>query len=150
MCFLFKNNSTERCSRRLGVENAAVADPREGPGARPLLFLGQTEARRAKNFFFLRPGPPLSQGLDDPPPPPGLKVWIRHCAGTMVHCSHFPWEIVESVTLRPSWIVWRAFSLGNGREKLWERGRDLNVPSVTLICVAASSRIVQTIVYTAV
>ena len=47
-------------------------------GARPPLFLDQTEAR--KNVF--RPPPALSQGLDDPPPPPlpcHLKVWIRHC-----------------------------------------------------------------------
>ena len=28
-------------------------------------------------IFFLRPGPPLSQGLDDRPPR-FLKVWIRH------------------------------------------------------------------------
>ena len=39
-----------------------------GPGPPPL-FLDQTETRRAeKNFFGDRP--PLSKGLDDPPPPP--------------------------------------------------------------------------------
>ena len=43
----------------------AVADPGEGPGgAWPPLFLDQNEAWKAgKNF--LRPPPPLSQGLDD-------------------------------------------------------------------------------------
>ena len=54
-----------------------------GPGARPAppLFLDQTEAQRAKKEFFWRPGPPLSQGLNYPPPPPFyLKVWIRHCS----------------------------------------------------------------------
>ena len=52
-----------------------------GGGAPPSpLFLDQTEARRAGKFFFFSPGPPLSQGLDDrpPPQPPYLKVWIRH------------------------------------------------------------------------
>ena len=46
----------------------------------PSLFLDQNEARRAEKIF-LRPPPPLSQGLDDqpPPPPPHLVVWIRHC-----------------------------------------------------------------------
>ena len=47
-------------------------------GARwPLSFLDQTKARRAEKKFW-RPGPPLSQRLGDPPPP-DLKVWIRHC-----------------------------------------------------------------------
>ena len=44
-------------------------------GWQPPLFLDQTEAQRAKKNFFLRPGPPLSQCLDDrhtPPPPPCL------------------------------------------------------------------------------
>ena len=46
-------------------------------GGHPL-FLDQTEARRAeKNFIWDRP-PPLSQGLDDRPSTPYLKVWIRH------------------------------------------------------------------------
>ena len=45
-----------------------VADPGEGP---PLpLFLDQTEARRAKNFF-------LETSLS--PVPHYLKVWIQHC-----------------------------------------------------------------------
>ena len=37
------------------------------------LFLDQTEARGAEKKFFWRPSP-LSQGLDDPPPPSFLKV----------------------------------------------------------------------------
>ena len=63
---------------------------KSGGGARPPLFLDQTEAR--KNVF--RPPPALSQGLDDhapapppffldqTPPPPSprhLRVWIRYC-----------------------------------------------------------------------
>ena len=42
----------------------------------PLLFLDQTEARRAEKFFW-RPPPVLSKGLDDRPHP-YLKVWIPH------------------------------------------------------------------------
>ena len=47
---------------------------RRGPAPTPL-FLDQNEARRAdkKNF---ESAPPLSQGLDEPPPP-YLKVWIH-------------------------------------------------------------------------
>ena len=44
-------------------------------GPCPALFLNQTEARRAE-IFFLEERPPLSEGLDDRPPP-YLKVWIR-------------------------------------------------------------------------
>ena len=36
----------------------------------PPLFLDQTEAQRAENFFFGHRPPPLSKGLDDHPPPP--------------------------------------------------------------------------------
>ena len=47
-----------------------MADPGEGPrGLGPPLFLDENEARRADNIFF-EAGPPLSQGLDDRPPPP--------------------------------------------------------------------------------
>ena len=42
----------------------------------PLLFLDQTEARRAEKFFW-RPLPALSKCLDDRPHP-YLKVWIPH------------------------------------------------------------------------
>ena len=47
-----------------------VADPGEGSGGPPPLFLDQNEARRAEKFF-LRRRPPL--------PPPYLKVWSRYC-----------------------------------------------------------------------
>ena len=43
----------------------------KGPGVPgPPLFLDENEARRAEKHVFLRPPLPLSQGLDDPPPPP--------------------------------------------------------------------------------
>ena len=58
----------------------AVANPGEGHGAR-LLTDFQTKMRPEgpENFFLRLPPPPLSQGLDDRPPSPYLKVWIRHC-----------------------------------------------------------------------
>ena len=42
-----------------------------GPGARPPLFLGQSETRRAEKIRVWMTPPP--------PPPPYPKVWIRHC-----------------------------------------------------------------------
>ena len=44
------------------------------------LFLDQAEARRAEKSFLGDRPPSLSEGLDDPqpPPPPHPKVWIRH------------------------------------------------------------------------
>ena len=58
-----------------------VGDPGKGPGGPPPpLLLDQTEARGAGKIFFETGAPsPFSQGVDDrPPPPPYLKVWIRH------------------------------------------------------------------------
>ena len=46
-----------------------MADPREGPGGAPPLFLDQNEAQRAEKNFS-ETTPPLSQGLDYPAPPP--------------------------------------------------------------------------------
>ena len=58
----------------------AVANPGEGHGAR-LLTDFQTKMRPEgpENVFLRLPPPPLSPGLDDRPPSPYLKVWIRHC-----------------------------------------------------------------------
>ena len=52
-------------------------------GGAPVLFLDQTEARRAENILW-RPPPLLSQGLDHRAPPAfplseGLDRTIRHC-----------------------------------------------------------------------
>ena len=55
-----------------------VADPGEGPGGPPPLFLDQTGPERSKKK--LRPGLPLISGSGWPPPPPPPrypKVWIR-------------------------------------------------------------------------
>jgi len=57
-----------------------VAHPGEGPGGPgpPLIFRLKWGPKGRKTFFWDRP-PPLSQSLDDDPPPTYLKVWIRHC-----------------------------------------------------------------------
>ena len=39
------------------------------PPPPPPLYLDHTEARKAGKIFFFSPGPTLSQGLDDRPPP---------------------------------------------------------------------------------
>ena len=61
--------------------STAVADPWEGQGARPSLFLDHTEAwRTEKNFLETGPPPFLRVWrLLPPPPAPHLTVWIRHC-----------------------------------------------------------------------
>ena len=65
-----------RCYSR---DNFAVADPRGGGGGPPPpLILDQTEARKAEKKVFVWPGLPLLDGCPRPPPP-YLKVWIRHC-----------------------------------------------------------------------
>ena len=56
------------------IAREALAQGRGPGGPRPPLSLAQTEARRAKKNFFRDRAPPLSQGLDDRPPPPYLKV----------------------------------------------------------------------------
>ena len=61
-----------------------------GRGARPPpLFFYQNEARRAEKIFW-RPGPPLSQRLDDRTPSLYLKVWISHCYAT----KQFPKQLL--------------------------------------------------------
>ena len=42
----------------------------KGRGPAPPLFLDQTDTQRVEKKCFLRPGPSLSQVLDDRPPPP--------------------------------------------------------------------------------
>ena len=66
--------------RGLSSSLFAVEDSGKGPGdpgALPYFWIKMRPEGR-KNMFFLRPPLPLSQGLDDPPPPPSyLKVWVR-------------------------------------------------------------------------
>ena len=52
---------------------------REGAwGAWAPLICSQKWGPKGRKKIVLRPAPPLSQGLDDRPPPPYLKVWIHH------------------------------------------------------------------------
>ena len=64
----------------------------QGRGPVPLLFLGQTEARRAeKKFLSDRPPPYLRAWMTDPPPP-YLGLWIWHWMNSLLrdNCSKFP------------------------------------------------------------
>ena len=56
---------------------SVVADPGEGPGGAPPLFLDQNETQRAEKKFFEAGSPPPSY-LRVWMTPPCLKVWIRH------------------------------------------------------------------------
>ena len=62
-----------------------VADPEERPGgpASPLFF-DQNEARRAEKKFFGDRAPHLSQGLDDPLPPPSLSEGLDQSLFPMI------------------------------------------------------------------
>ena len=84
------------------------------------------------------PSPPLpplfSEGLDPP---------LRWNNGRLLSVSVRDRRVGNGAAILDSNnLVSRAFSLENGREKLGERGRDLSVPGVALICFAASPRIV--------
>ena len=61
----------------------AVADPGEGPEVCPPPPLIFSEARRAGKIFFFSPGPLLSQGLDDRPPPSNPLIW--RCGSATEH-----------------------------------------------------------------
>ena len=69
--FLFSYKDDLPKSFKPNLTAQSVADPGEGPGQprSPPLFLDENEVRRAEKKFFGRPSPPLSQGLDDCPPP---------------------------------------------------------------------------------
>ena len=76
------------------------------------LILDQKEAR--KNYIW-RPAPPppnpLSKGLDDRPPPPYLKVWIRH--RRLKVTGFLRWRIISLHFLQlllSAQISWKKFS----------------------------------------
>ena len=65
-------------------------------GARPprALIFRPTEAQRAEKNFLGRPGPPLSQGLNYPPPPPPLSEGVdRHCLQYLCLCLLATWFV---------------------------------------------------------
>ena len=82
------------CHRRnsyaslIGWNSFAYQSLRRGGGSRggargprlPLIFRPNWGRKDQKKVFLTPPRPPLFPGLyDRPPPPPYLKVWIRHC-----------------------------------------------------------------------
>ena len=60
--FCFKQGQGLRDSAAHPIRGLSMADPGEGPD--------QTETQRTEKHFFGDRPPPLSQGLDDQPPPP--------------------------------------------------------------------------------
>ena len=60
--------------RQRGLD--VVAHPRQGPTLP--LFLDQTEPRKAVKKNFETALPPNLRVWVTPPPPPYLKVWVRH------------------------------------------------------------------------
>ena len=74
--------SMDRVSRSI-----TVADPGEGSGS-PLFF--EPNWGPKKNFF--QTTTPLSKGLNDCPPPPHLRVWIRHWINSFLrdNCRELP------------------------------------------------------------
>ena len=75
-----------------------------GGGAWPPLFLDQTEARRAEKIFFFRPGPPLSQGLDDRPP---LSEGLMTFDIANLNCSCWTVELVFlSIDANWHFLLW--------------------------------------------
>ena len=72
-----------KCQKSVGVHelNCCSGGSRgEARGTRPPPYFSTKMRSEGPKQIFLETGPPLSQALDDrPPPPPYLKVWIRNC-----------------------------------------------------------------------
>ena len=70
-------------------------------GRGPPLLLDQNEARKAKKIFLR-------------PPPPYLKVWIRHCSplDSGFHIAYYGFQVLDS---RQSWSM---YSLTWGKTKI--------------------------------
>ena len=73
-------------NKKMGYKDSGGSRGGGGPGPPPS-FVDQIKVRRADNKTIVKPPPsPLSQGLDDPPPP-YLKVWTRHWKITFYYQS---------------------------------------------------------------
>ena len=83
-----------------------------GPAASLLIFRPNSGPKGRKTFFGDR-APRLSQGLDDPGPPPYVKVWIRHCQ------RHFEFredEQIKHLQIQLAWLLVLVLSFGAGEE----------------------------------
>ena len=76
--------NTNSCIRLYLLENTAVAEPREGTSVPPYVW---TKLRpEGPKIFFCQDRPPLSQGLDDPPPP------HRSGSATVLYSKREQWD----------------------------------------------------------
>ena len=74
---VFPNGGGSGCGEARVPLIPPVADPGEGPGGPPPLFLDQTEVRRVEKKIETRPPPKLRVWMTPPPQSPYPKVWIR-------------------------------------------------------------------------
>ena len=79
----------------------------KGRGPGPPLFLDQTDAQRVEIKCFLRPGPLLSQGLDDRPL--NLSEGLDLPLNVMPSVQNWPyrWYVFSSRALFSKWSVLR-------------------------------------------
>ena len=100
-------NRTLACDKRLNSGRS-----RGGPGS-PLIFPPKWGPKCRKNFFS-RPGPPFFKDLDDrTPPPPYLKVLIRHCLTCpkdLVYIYTIFFEIYIKFLIQRLYIVYKKVS----------------------------------------
>ena len=77
----------------------ALADPGEGPGPPPPLFLDQTKGRRVENNFLTdRPPPYLRVWMTTPPPPPTSSQGLNPVA---LNCALYPDMIIIVTCIQP-------------------------------------------------
>ena len=112
----------------LGSNHSPLADPGEGTGAPAplppaLIFRPNWGPKGWKNFFW-RPGPPLTQGLNDHPPPPSplseglgpllFTVFVFCLLATWFVCSGYS---TSGVSLHGASMSWQAF--GSCKNPWW-------------------------------
>ena len=92
----------------------------KGRGPGPPLFLDQTDAQRVEKKCFLRPGPLLSQGLDDCPLTlsegldptlnvmPSVQNWPKTASAyPRDEAPYYRWYVFSSHELFSKWTVLR-------------------------------------------
>ena len=91
-------------SRHVLTQLKAVADPGQEPGgpAASLLIFRPNSGPKGRKTIFGDRAPRLSQGLDDPGPPPYLKVWIRQCQR---HFEFHEDEQIKHLHIQLAWFL---------------------------------------------
>ena len=103
-----------------------MVDPGKGPGGArspPLIFFFQNEARRAEKIYFGDRRPPLSQGLDDQPPPPvsdGLDPPLQFAvfASRFPRFVHINEKFTLNISISPLFSVTEKQTFSYGRRNI--------------------------------